>query len=405
MSSRQVRLLFACAIGMALGYTTLGPVMFGQFAVGLTKSLNRSADEVGFAISSMSIVAVFAPPLAGWLIDRHGARRVILCSGLGMAVVFAGLSAVRTLIPVLVLYALLAAVGAGTSPVAYARTIIANFDRQLGTALGIGLASIGVATALLPIAAVKLMAMAGIAGGYWLLCLAAILGVAPAYFLLADDRPAMAERSRLTRASTSEVLGHAVTLPGCTMLFIALLLGIFTANVWGNAVPKLIAKGMSVQDAALTMVALSGAMTLTRLGAGFALDRLFAPLVGAVLLLPAVVAWIILAVSDSHWMLVCGMMAFGLGLGVEIDIFSYLTSKYFPREIYGTFYGLMFSMLGLGGALAQPTMVVARAVSGSAMAGEFTVAALVVVAIALLLTLPGYDRFERADADGIGHAA
>lgn len=395
MTRDQIKLLCACVVGMAFGYPTLGPVMFGQFVVPLTKALGKSPDQVGYAISAMSIVNVFTAPFGGWLIDRLGARLVVITSALAMAIVFIALSATHNFLLVLALYATLSAVGAGTSPVAYSRPIVTHFTRHLGLALGIMLASIGVATATLPIAAVKTIETWGLSSGYWLLAVAAVTGIVPAYFILQKDRPTRHNDAGSDNATLREVRLYALAAPGGTMLAIALLLGVFTASVWGNAVPTLVAKGMSAADAALTMVALSIAMTVTRLIAGYALDRLFAPLVGALLLVPAIVGWLIFATSDSHTFLVIGMVTFGVALGAEIDIFSYLTSKYFPRRIYGTFFGLLFSMLGLGGALAQPVAVVIRSETPGTAGPGLVVAAVLTLVVALLLTLPRYGRFVK----------
>jgi MFS family permease len=87
----------------------------------------------------------------GRLLDRHGARRMVLPSLTLLGVAVASLS---LLTPSLIhLYAASAVIGlatVGASPVAYSRAILSWFDRRRGRALGLMLAGPAIAAIVMP---------------------------------------------------------------------------------------------------------------------------------------------------------------------------------------------------------------------------------------------------------------
>ena len=101
-------------------------------------------------------------PVIGWLLDRYGARRVLLVG----VTLFAGATAMQSYITssLLVLYLLFALknlTSAGQSPVPYAFAVSKWFDRRRGLALGVALAGVGLGTSIVPLFAAYLTAHYG----------------------------------------------------------------------------------------------------------------------------------------------------------------------------------------------------------------------------------------------------
>jgi hypothetical protein len=80
------------------------------------------------------------------------------------------------------------------------------------------------------------------------------------------------------------------------------------------------------------------------------MDRVFAPYVAMASLVGpmagiAILAWNVASVSP-----VVGTALLGLGIGAEVDLMSFLISRYFGLRSFGALHGLMFAALVLGNA-------------------------------------------------------
>lgn len=400
-SSRQGRVLAACSIGAALGYGTLGVAMFGQFVMPLSAKLGRSTDEVSLAFSVMTAGSVLGPPIAGGLIDRFGARTVATVSALLMGVTFMILACANTLAQVYVLYGLVSLAGSGTLVVTYSRPIVAMFTSRRGSALGIILAAVGAATAVLPPILASVNDAADPSAGFILLgAISVAAATCAAAYLPHQSIISPVDRPKF-RTRWSEVATHAGSSTGIKLIAAGFVLGAFTSGVWGQAVPLMRGKGISAIDAAGAMTAMAIVLTLTRLAAGFAMDRVFAPWLGAALLAIVCLAWLGFGLTTSRTTAMIAVAVLGLGVGVEFDLFSYLLSKYLPRHIYASFYGLIYSAISLGLAAGGPAISFAKVGLKSPEIAPFVLAAATAFAVCLLLSLPGYCDDEAA-SDGFG---
>jgi len=79
-------------------------------------------------------------------------------------------------------------------------------------------------------------------------------------------------------------------------------------------------------------------------------DYLFAPRVIFVFFVATIFGFLILRVGNSHLAYMFAAVAFGLSLGAEMDVLSYMVSRYFPAVQFGKVFGLMFSAFMLGSA-------------------------------------------------------
>lgn len=80
----------ACGIGPVVVYT------FGIFAKPLAAELHASRASVFLAVSLIDLLVTFAAPGAGRLVDRHGARFIIIASHLVMIGCLVGISFLHT---------------------------------------------------------------------------------------------------------------------------------------------------------------------------------------------------------------------------------------------------------------------------------------------------------------------
>ena len=199
--------MLAAAVGCAFGLTALPYYTLGMVAkpIGAEFDWPRAVVQGGILFASLGVLC--SAGIAGWLIDRYGARRVALASQAGLALGFVGLS-LQTGSTTL-WYAnwfLLAVFGVGTTPLTWSRGIASWFDRQRGLALGIGLTGTGVTAFLAPPLMTAIVASSGWRAGYLSIAAAIVLLAMPTVWLLFRERgeaaatPARRRRGRPERA-------------------------------------------------------------------------------------------------------------------------------------------------------------------------------------------------------------
>jgi len=127
--------VLAAGVGLALH---IGPIIvstFGVFFKPLSQEFGWSRAEVSLAFSLLNLEGIVVVPVIGRLVDRLGARRVIVPSvlffGLGIMSLY---FLTASLWHFYALYLVLGVGGGGTSPVGYSKVIAHWFDKKRGLA-------------------------------------------------------------------------------------------------------------------------------------------------------------------------------------------------------------------------------------------------------------------------------
>ena len=155
--------VFATICGLLVGAGPINVFTFGVFLKPITEDLGLSRGAFSAALTFHATIAAIVLPLIGWLVDRWGARRVVL-PGLflyALATASYGLLQASPLLLTFLIFALTGLVGGVQSPIPYAAVIAQWFDRQRGLALGIGTAGVGLGVALVPQVAALLIDAVG----------------------------------------------------------------------------------------------------------------------------------------------------------------------------------------------------------------------------------------------------
>src|SRR5258708_27527525 len=74
--------VLTAAIGLLLGYAPIFVFSFGVFVKSLVKEFHSSRTQISLAFTLANVMFSVSSPLAGRLVDRFGARRVILPASL-----------------------------------------------------------------------------------------------------------------------------------------------------------------------------------------------------------------------------------------------------------------------------------------------------------------------------------
>jgi MFS family permease len=351
-----------------------------------------------------------AMPLIGRLVDRVGARRVIVPSVLLFGLAFMSLYFLTAYLwHFYALYLMLGIIGSGTTPVAYSKVISRWFDQKRGLALALAMTGISLGAFIMPPLAQALITAAGWRQAYVVLGLLAMGVAIPVVGLLLKETPQMmgleSDGGRGTNARLVVPHGQEPGLSGAevwhTAPFWLMAWAFFLVSVSFHGyifhlVPLLTDRGVSPQNAALAMSVSAIGGLVGRLGCGYLLDRVFAPYV-AMGFFGGFALGIFLLWNEAvgGWVFVAVVLV-GLGLGAELDVMPYMVSRYFGLRAFGAIYSYAFAAFVLGAVIGPLLMGAGFDATGSYQLalGGFVIPPL--IAAGLMTQLGPYQTWEPA---------
>lgn len=400
--SRGWRLLLIATLGMGISVTGLPFYAAGVFVLPLEQAFGWSRSEIaGFHVALFLAVGT-ASPIAGRLIDKLGARTVVIASMLAMAACFLGLGAINgSRTAYLAIAAAMGALGAGASAIAFTRVVTLQFHTARGLALGICLMGSGVFATMAPPILEAIIADAGWRWAYRGLAML-MLAMAPVMLLLGPATRAVKEEEALQRSLQDRALEPAAASASflTSRRFWALFLGL---NATGLAivgtsyhlVPMLTEILASPLAAASYASVMGIAVLVSRPISGLILDRIFAPYVGAAISVCGLTACLLLAQApQSASALTLAVVLLGMTLGAEFDLGAYLTSRYFPAGAYGRIYGVLFGFSTLLTAIGPFAVARLYEIGSSYSMPLLVMAASCAISIPALLLLGPYPSPE-----------
>jgi predicted MFS family arabinose efflux permease len=337
-----------------------GPVIaftFGLFLKPIAQEFGWNRGAISAAGGAASLMIAIAVPFVGMLVDRWGARRILLPVIVLSSICVAAISFTpASLLVFVALYAMAGLATAGHGPQPYVKIIAAWFDGQRGLALGIAMAGVGLGIILVPQLARYLIETFGWRCAYVGLGVVLFAVAFPAVAVLVrepDPAPARA-RPFPVDGPTPRGLGVREALTG-SLKFWLLAAAVFLVAMAVNGtivhvVPLMSDRGVSPAVAATLLGAVGLASIVGRLLCGYLADRLFAPHVAAgFFLLPC--PGVCLLMTDAGTLLpFVGVVTLGLALGCEIDMMGFLTTRYFGLRRFGELYGYLFAVFSAGSA-------------------------------------------------------
>ena len=106
-------------------------------------------------------------------------------------------------------------------------------------------------------------------------------------------------------------------------------------------------RGSSSQLAAFASSLFGVGLFMGRVGCGYLLDQFFAPRVAALLFSAVAIGIAFLGLGHAIWSACIAAVLVGLGIGAEVDIIAYLTSRYFGLRSYGAICGWIWAVFGV----------------------------------------------------------
>lgn len=386
-------IVFAAFVGLTLGPSVLLVLSFSLFVKPLEAEFGWSCADIGLGAALVSWMLVAVSPLQGYLIDRFGARRVILPS---IPAFTAGLAAFALLPGKLWLFYVLCAVlpllAIGLWPASYLKLVSGWFERHLGLAIGIANSGIGCGAALLPLVVGGFLATHGWRTTYFALAGVAFLGTFPVgLLLLREPTQGAGTSSSLRIASEGHRFDEALrTRELRLMIGSVFLVGLALTGVLTNHVPLLTDAGLSPQRAVEAQAVFGIAMLAGRLITGYLLDHYRAPRIMTVFLFAFAASCAIYAGSVPETLVFVAAVWVGLLAGAEFDVLSYAIRRYFGMRSFGKIYGVLFGVFQLGSGIGSASLAATRSFSGSYAAGLWAFAGITLIGALLFGRLGRY---------------
>jgi predicted MFS family arabinose efflux permease len=390
----------AAFCGVMVSFGSLLVFTFGIFLKPLSTEFGWSRENISTAFGIAAMTVAVCSPVLGRLLDRYGARRVVLSC---MAVFGLAYGSLSFLTPSLAhLYAtffVLGVVGNGTTQMGYSRAVSTWFTDKRGLALALVMAGVGVGSMLLPWLGQRVIDAHGWRTAYLVLgAMVLVLGL-PLTALFVREHPGDHDRQPMAHGSS---VRDGLRSRAFWLLVATLFLSSIAVNgAITHLSPLLTDRGISTESAALAVSLLGGASLTGRLVTGSLLDRYFGPRVSFVLLLGVAAGIFLLATASSRSTGLLAAALIGFGLGGEADVTPYLLTRYFGLRTFSTLYGLTWTAYAIAGATGPILMGKVFDVTNSYSSLLTLLSAVTLAAAILMLFLPAYPAQKRQEYGGV----
>jgi MFS family permease len=395
-----------CLVGISSGPAAFGLASMGLFSEAFSREFGWSRTEISLAVSAMMLCTAFSMPVAGRLVDRLGARKVLIPSIIILALCLAGLALVRHYWQFLALYVAMGTVAVGTNSVAYMRIIACWFERSRGLAIGIAGSGTGLGFAYVPLLTEALVSAYGWRAGYAGLCAILLCITLPLVLFLLKEQPrelglvadggAMASAAGEPREHSGLSLTEALGQRDFWLL--ALIFGSLAFVLYGlipHLVPMLTDRGLASEQAAATAAIFGLAAFAGRLLIGFLVDRFDARRIALIFFTMSAGGLALLAIPMPSWAFIVAAVLLGGSLGAEVDMLAYLTSRYFGLRWFAQIFSVLFSAVMIAMGIGPIVFGAVYDWTGSYTAILTLGVPVCGVAVALVLLLKPYDERQR----------
>jgi MFS family permease len=322
----------------------------GVFIRPLSAEFGWSRGQISLGQTILTGVMALCSPYIGVLIDRFGEWQFIVLSAACTSIAYLAFAHVSGDIHQFWLICfMLGLLGGGTSPLVYSKIISARFLKARGTALSIALMGAGLNSMFAPGLVAAIVGRSGWRSAY--LAIAEVVAVITPIVCFGLWKSGAFRRTVQVSTTTAREFRLRLLLRSSVFWLLAasfFLMMFASGGMLLHFVSLLVDRGMAPGQAAIFAGVIGLSLIIGRLITGMLVDRIFAPWVaaGVVMICAAFLAALALAIPGGALL---GAVALGLSVGAELDLAPFMTALYFPREIYGRVYGILYGVFLFGG--------------------------------------------------------
>ena len=360
----------------------------GLFLKSMTAEFGWSRTTFSSVVALASLANIIILPIAGFLVDRFGPRRIIAIGAVLGCATYAALSLANTYAELIVLIMMAVAAGNLASYPAFMSLAQRWFDQRLGFALAITSTGLAVGVAIFSFVISQTIETSGWRAAFVTVGLVAfVFGLLNVIILVRDDgetepRSAAAGHTDAC-ADSSETLRTAITTSDFWLYTSAFTLIIFGVVGCNFHLPAMLSDRGGLPGLIATVVAVGAAGSLFgRLVTGILLDRYSVMRVASVFFVGQAVGFILL-LYGLQWVLPASFLL-GAVQGAEIDVMGFVIARRFGRSAYARIFGTCFGISLLGAMFGPMAMAAVFDRTGSYDLGLMFLPILPVIALVLL---------------------
>jgi MFS family permease len=400
------------AVGLFLNTATIVVFSFGFFAKAIGQEFHGGRGKISLAFTIHNLTAALFVPLAGRLVDRYGPRKVLLpyTAVLGLILISCWFLS-EAIWQLYVFYFALGVVSGGSGAMSYTDVVSHWFDRHRGLAISVMMLGMGLGAIVIPSVTQRLIATLGWRLAYTVFGCSIILIPLPVVAAFLKERPenmgllpdgvgeapvSMPMVANVTSNDVGLALREAVRTREFWTMVCSLFLVTASVHACFIHLPAILTdRGGSAHLAAFASSLFGVGLFIGRVGCGYLLDQFFAPCVAALLFSAVAIGIAFLGLGHAIWSACTAAVLVGLGIGAEVDIIAYLTSRYFGLRSYGAIFGWIWAVFGVSGGLGAYLMAFGFDKTGSYVAPLIGFFCAAVLATLLIVSLGTY-RYRAA---------
>jgi nitrate/nitrite transporter NarK len=385
---RRWLVLLGCFVGMALSTPAILMQPLGLFLKSMTAEFGWSRTTFSSVVAMASLANIIILPIAGFLTDRFGPRRIIAVGTVLGCASYAALSLASSYAELIGLIMLAVAAGNLASYPAFMSLAQRWFDTRLGFALAITSTGLAVGTAIFSFIISRTIVLSGWRTAFVTVgSVALIIGLLNVIFLVRDADNRAPDVGMAGKAVVSiggrESLSMALKTSDFWLYTSAFTLIIFGVVGCNFHLPAMLADRGAVPGLIATVVAVGAAGSLFgRLVTGLLLDRYSVMRVASVFFIGQAIAFTLL-LDGLTWVLPASFLL-GAVQGAEVDVLGYVVARRFGRSAYARIFGTCFGITLLGAIFGPMAMATIFDRTGSYDLGLMLLPALPILALLLL---------------------
>lgn len=402
------------AWGISSGTAPFLFASLGLFIIPFHTEFGWNRAEISALIPVLVLSVMITQPIAGRIIDRIGARKILIPSTIAFGILLAAIPVFVSQIWHLgLIFFFIGTLGVAANTLPYLRVVSCWFNKKRGLAIGLSVSGIGLGYAYVPILVQTIIDIHGWRAAYFALSIIVLIVSVPLIYVFLKETP---ENLGLSvdggePSDTNDKTQYSFGLSSLQtirkqefwiMLFIFLFIAFNLHGLLLHLHPMMTDKGFDASTAAKIVSCLGLTVLISRILIGYLLDIYFAPRVALLFFALSTIGFALFSVSSALPLMYLAAILAGLSLGAEIDILAYLIGKYFGLRSFGEIYGLLFVGILIGSAIGPPAFGLGFERTGSY--SSILIIAIIVNLAAILLTMklsPYPDHSEAATATSI----
>jgi nitrate/nitrite transporter NarK len=383
---RRWLVLLGCFIGMALSTPAILMQPLGLFLKSMTAEFGWSRTTFSSVVAMASLSNIIILPIAGYLVDRFGPRKIIAVGVVFGCGSYAAISQANSYATLIALIMIAVAAGNLASYPAFMSLAQRWFDKRLGFALAITSTGLAIGVAIFSFIISQTITLDGWRAAFVTVgSIALVIGLLNVLFLVRDDEVpgTVATLDLPVSLDSSETLLVALKTRDFWLYTSAFTLIIFGVVGCNFHLPAMLSDRGATPGLIATVVAVGAAGSLFgRLVTGILLDRYSVMRVASVFFVGQAIGFLLL-LDGLQWVLPASFLL-GAVQGAEVDVMGYVVARRFARAAYARIFGTCFGITLVGAMIGPLAMATIFDRTGSYDLGLMLLPVLPVVALLLL---------------------